>query len=363
MKEARWIFSHQWKYRFSRHIIFWLVYGTIFFIQSLVPRSLDDFFYSDIYLIALTSTVCFLPTCLYSSYMALYVVWPFFLKRKRYSSALALFVLIFATAILINYVTSGWFQNSYYVRTSGRAFGSQLGLGYLNAIWAITVMAVALAIRVGKACYIQKKENVNIARRSMRTQIDVEKSKLRPAYLYNSLNHIQDKTQSDFEASEQMILKLSDFLNYTLYECDVEFVPLDTEIAALIDFIELEKLKTGSENIVLNWETVEHLAVPPMMILAFLQEVVMLSRKSEDCEWQLFLHVRGDADEIRITAEGWYSDGMPDLSHASDNLRHRLQSVFADDLFSVIYRADSNKFNLFVSLMVSDVMYQQKNAV
>src|SRR5687767_7400055 len=115
MEVARWIISNERKHWLMRHIVFWTVYASLFFFQSLVPRFPEDFFLPGMYMIAATSTFCFLPACMFSVYLATYWVWPKLLQSKRYGQAFLAFVLIFAADVAMNYYFSGVFHESRYV--------------------------------------------------------------------------------------------------------------------------------------------------------------------------------------------------------------------------------------------------------
>lgn len=351
MTKSKWIFAASWKYRLIRHLMFWGIYSFGFFLQSLVPGSVQDFYEAGMYMIALTSTMCFLPACLFSVYTAIYLIWPKFIRTKKYGTAAAAFVLVFVADISINYFFSGLFHSSYYVRESNVGFSGQLSLAYLNAIWAITVMGLGLFIKLSKLCYLQKRENVEIARKSMRTQLDVEKSKLRPAYLYSSLNVIQEKNIEGNACSHQMILKLSDVLSYTLYESEAEFVPLNTELASLIDFIELEKLKRdGKEQILLDWDTPEDFSIPPMLILSFLQEVTAQTHETENGDWKMFIQVNAIHETLHVEIRGTFPYGAPDFSSAANKLRTRIETVYEAAAHNVQYLSRKDEFALFIEL-------------
>jgi LytS/YehU family sensor histidine kinase len=70
-----------------------------------------------------------------------------------------------------------------------------------------------------------------------------------------------------------MVLKLSDLINYMLYECNADTVPFDKEINFVKNYIEIEKMRHGEnlevqENIIGNTKLVN---IAPMIILPFLE--------------------------------------------------------------------------------------------
>jgi hypothetical protein len=363
MNIGKLIFSNRFSYRLARHLLFWIVYCTFFFIQSLVPSRENDFFTPNMYMIALTSVFCFMPACALLFYTALYVIWPVFMKQKRYGASFVAVVAMFAVAVGVNYFFSGIFYSSYYVLRTTINFGTVFSLAYLNSIWAVTLMGLALFIKLSKECFIQQRLNVEMTRKKMRTDLNIEKSRLQPAYLYSSLNNIQSKIIHGTDESDQMILKLSDVLSYTLYECDAEFVPVNTELAALIDFIDLERMKNnGKEQIHIEWDAQEEFLLPPMLILSFLQEVVTTLKQYGKLSWQMSINISGTSDVLSIIVNGNTGNGFPDFTDPVRNMLNRLDSVYSKDGYLLNYSTGYNNYTLSVQLFEDVRMKQTETA-
>ena len=98
-----------------------------------------------------------------------------------------------------------------------KSFFGIFGLGHLNSVWAIIVSTFAIGIRLTKNWYRQKQENLEIAAKKARTDLKLEKSIVHPEFLSRSLNSIYCKINSGSNDAPVMVLKLSDLLNYALY--------------------------------------------------------------------------------------------------------------------------------------------------
>ncbi|HEY1023916.1 MAG TPA: histidine kinase [Sphingobacteriaceae bacterium] len=238
------IFSKERSHRLTRHFVFWAVYTLYFFPQSIwYPDSLDQLLNARVYRDALMNFACFIPACVLSVYISIYVLLPAFLQRKRYMAFALSYVLLFLITIPVNYL----FSRLYYVLVSdpeaNTTFMGLLNLGYINSVAAIIISGIALGIKSTKNLQQQQKENLSIAKKKARTDLQLQKSRIHPQFLFRTLNSIHARIHAASGDASEMVLRLSDLLSYTLYAGKDKLVPVEQELAALQDFIFLEQRK------------------------------------------------------------------------------------------------------------------------
>ena len=270
----------------GRHILFWLVYCSYFYIQSIAPWAMDEFYDPSTYRKALISLYSFIPVCMLSVYVSIYFILPGFIEKKKYLGAIFSFIILFSAGTYINY-----FAAQHYYQYSGVETSYQKGpiqLGYLNTIWAMIISGIAICIRVTRKLYRQQKEIEEITRQKTRNELNLKKNNMHPGFLYSSLDSIYTGLKENKSSSSSMILVLSNLLSYSLYESKTELVTLQHELNAVADFIALEKLK-GSEEISLNIDddiNTGEILVTPMVILSVLQDnvarVITLTQEEDE---------------------------------------------------------------------------------
>jgi two-component system, LytTR family, sensor kinase len=271
------IFSNKRAHRATRHLVFWAIYCIYFWVQSIDPENVKDFSQFQTYKNAFVSLYCFIPVCISSVYISLYLIFPWLLQKKQYAGFAVAFLALFATDVFLNYFFSTLFHNNVLFRNMFKKnFFGIFNLGYLNSIWAITISTVAIGIKLTKNWYRQQKENLEIAGKKMRTGLTLEKAIIHPEFLTRSLNSIYDKIKTGSNDAPLMVLKLSDLLNYTLYNTEVERVPFEQEFSALNDFIFFEKTRQdGFANMQLHVSgDLSDICIPPLLILSMLQESI-----------------------------------------------------------------------------------------
>ena len=73
------------------------------------------------------------------------------------------------------------------------------------------------------------------------------KAQIHPHFLFNTLNNLYALTLKKSSKAPEVVLKLSDLLDYMLYECNVPKVTLEKELKMLENYIALEKIRYGDD--------------------------------------------------------------------------------------------------------------------
>lgn len=74
-------------------------------------------------------------------------------------------------------------------------------------------------------------------------ELKLLRMQLHPHFLFNTLNNLYSLSVCKSEKTPEIIIKISDLLNYIIYECHSEKVWIEKEIEFLKSYIELEKIR------------------------------------------------------------------------------------------------------------------------
>tara|TARA_B100000678_G_scaffold153126_1_gene127878 strand:- start:55788 stop:56774 length:987 start_codon:yes stop_codon:yes gene_type:complete len=104
-------------------------------------------------------------------------------------------------------------------------------------------------------------------------QLDTLKMQIHPHFLFNSLNTIYGFTLSKKEEAPEMVLKLSNLLDYILYQTQKEKVSLEEELNHIQDYIALEQMRFQDTLLVEFSQQIEspHRQISPMLFLPFVE--------------------------------------------------------------------------------------------
>lgn len=99
------------------------------------------------------------------------------------------------------------------------------------------------------------------------------KMQIQPHFLFNTLNTIYGSAIAKSPETPELILKLSNLLDYILYQTNKSLVPLQDEIDHLKDYLALEKLRHGDRLHIISSFPAEtkNLMIAPMLFLPLLE--------------------------------------------------------------------------------------------
>ena len=107
----------------------------------------------------------------------------------------------------------------------------------------------------------------------LRAELNSLKAQINPHFLFNTLNNIYSYSLFKSERTPNMILKLSELMNYIIYECQADLVSLDKEIAFIRNYVDLEYLRV-EESVDIRLEIselVQGWQIAPLLFVPFLE--------------------------------------------------------------------------------------------
>ncbi len=102
------------------------------------------------------------------------------------------------------------------------------------------------------------------------------KHQINPHFLFNSLNSISSLTMSNPEKAQDMVIRLSDLLRYSLKQSSQSFVSISDEISNCVKYLEIEKVRFGKR---LNYnisapDAVMNFQVPAMILQPLFENAI-----------------------------------------------------------------------------------------
>jgi len=318
--------------RLVRHLLFWGLYGSYFYLQGISPDCVKGLDRSEVLYYAFTSLVCFLPACVGCVYATLYLLDPVFLKEKRYWGFIGGSMVLFGLAVGVNY-----FFSLLFFRLSCHCVVAEIpairvfALGFLNSQNALIAGGVALGAKLAAGAYYQKKENLQLMQRRCRTPIAAQKTKAQPDYLLCQLASIATQIRVGATDPPTMILQLSNLLRYWLYDGTEETILLEEECAILHQFLRLENARRCPPRAEDLWieGNIRNVPVAPMILLPLLQAAAHRCQEDRHGGPLIFLQLRivlkGSTLSFRLDRA--YPASGDAFFEASEPVRHAIERL------------------------------------
>lgn len=264
--KLKWLENSSIKIPLKYHLLFWGSYFTFNVIRW--GSYFDDYWYS------LKSNLVEFPLHIIIVYFNIYYLIPKFILTKKFKRYILF--LLFSLFILYCIRTS---LNFLLVTKNiwPEAEGTQQAFTFNHIVAVILgelyVVALVSAIKLTFDWIYEKRRAEDLQKIQLSTELDFLKSQIQPHFFFNTLNNLYALTLQKSDTAPNVVLKLSDIMQYVLYDIKEPVISLFDEINYIQNYLDLEKLRYGDKvnskiNIVGNIEDVK---VPPLLFLPFIE--------------------------------------------------------------------------------------------
>lgn len=229
--------------RILTHVLFWI--SLSFLYTQIVFRG--DMPFWDQYLL----NVVLFPSIILASYLLVYYQLPKLIHKKKYlifgiTLILSLYFSMVLARVLTLYIAEpvlgmdgaypGMLINI--ISSVDRLFNGYL----LTIVLGVGLMAT---IKMMKQNIEQKQRAERLEKEKHKAELNFLKAQIHPHFLFNTLNNLYTLTLQKSDQAPKTVIKLSEMLDYMLYQCNDKQVPIHKEIKLLNNYIDLERLRYG----------------------------------------------------------------------------------------------------------------------
>ena len=253
------------------HFLFWGLTWFFFYTFFSVGSSNKEFLFWFSTLLSAISVI--------TSYFFVYDLIPKYLIVKKYHqfALYSFYTAVFVTAAVLMTMAFGFvfFFNLEFQKMPTLTKSSSVIL-----VCVLLIVALASALKILKHSYKSLEEKKTIENKFLQKKLELKEQELRflkmqihPHFLFNSLNTIYGFAIAKADEAPEMILKLSNLLDYILYQVEKPKVLLTEEVNHLEDYISLEKMRFhDSLKVSFKKENLnDSLQIPPMLLIPFIE--------------------------------------------------------------------------------------------
>ena len=228
----------------------------------------DDYWYS------IKSNLVEFPIHILVVYINIYYLIPRFILRKKYWTYIGYLSLIL---ILVYLVRTGlnYLLVTREIWPEADDGGRFLELNHVIAVvlGELYVLGFATAIKLVIDWSIEKRRNEDLAQLQLSTELKYLRTQIQPHFFFNTLNNLYALTLKKSDKAPRLVIKLSEMMQYVLYEVTSSRASLLQEINHINNFIDIERMRYNDSvecelDITGNIEDVE---VPPLLFLSFVE--------------------------------------------------------------------------------------------
>jgi len=139
----------------------------------------------------------------------------------------------------------------------------------------LMIMALSAAIRTAQEWQLTEQRAARAEADKASAELSFLKAQINPHFLFNTLNNIYTLAVTKDDNAPDSIMKLSNIMRYVTDDVTADFVPLQSEIDCISDYIELQRLRI-SNNTVVNFMVngnPDGKKIAPLVLMTFIENV------------------------------------------------------------------------------------------
>ena len=175
---------------------------------------------------------------------------------------------------------------------------------------------------------------------ALRTELNELKNQINPHFLFNMLNGIKALVRTDPEKASFIIVRLSEFLRYQLYENNDEKALLKSEITFLSNFLNLEMIRRDNLDISISVPeqpaALQGILVPPNLFTTFVENAVKHSVDIHDGHAHIALKFWSGNGQLHFRCSNSKDPGFVPSDQKNSglglaNIKRRLTLLYQED--------------------------------
>ncbi len=187
-----------------------------------------------------------------------------------------------------------------------------------TGVYVVTLMASVLSLL--RHWYASDRRTQRLRQERLTAELAMLRSQVHPHFLFNTLNNLYALTLQKSDRAPEVVLKLSELLDYMLYESRADTVPVEREATLLTHYLDLERMRHGP-GVRIDWRS--DLQVPqriiPLLLLPLVENCFKhgVSRSGEGAWVELALS--STSSDILFTARNSLPAGGAEPATVTEN--------------------------------------------
>ena len=207
-------------------------------------------------------------------YFNIYFLFPKFILKKKYKR----YILYFALSLCVFYIIRTeliYLLINENVWPESETPQNAYSFNHIVVVFITGIYEVALVTTIKlTADWVYERKRANqLQEIQLRTELNFLKSQIQPHFFFNTLNNLYALTLEKSDVAPSVVLKLSDIMQYVLYDAKEPLIRLYDEINYIQNYLDLERLRHG-DSMISNTNIIgdiEAIKVPPLLFLPFIE--------------------------------------------------------------------------------------------
>ncbi|WP_413513119.1 sensor histidine kinase [Myroides odoratus] len=338
------------RYRYARHGTFLLGFSLLL--------GIGDFFGDFPMRIAFCAMGIVYLVFIILFYLNMYVLIPFLLFKGRY----IVYLIVLILSVLIGLRVLGWFYGNYFdvYRFVMEERKQTLGNSKAIILLCVSLISLSTTLKIVQHWMKDRERIVELKELTYVMELNELRNQVSPHFLFNMLNNVKALIRTEPEMATTVIMKLSEFLRYQLYESNQDKVVLASEVNFISNFLNLEKIRkdnlTISFDCLLDSNQLRQILVPSSLFTVFVENAIKYSLDPDEKETWINISIHVEAKKLHFTCINSRNENFALFQNKSGGLglansKRRLDLIYSNQ-YSLTITEKTNSFgvNLIIPL-------------
>ncbi|MEK6523906.1 sensor histidine kinase [Myroides odoratimimus] len=317
------------RFRFARHAFFLIGFFLLLYFGDFFKEFPKTIAYYVVFLVYSIFIAMF--------YLNMYLLIPTFLFKNRY----ILYFIFLIILVLIGLNIIEWCYGNYFNSHRLIPLNSIRRTDNYYTIFLLCASFISLSttIKLLQNWIKDKERIVGLKSLTHTMELNELKNQISPHFLFNMLNNVKSLIRIEPEKATTVIMKLSEFLRYQLYESNQERVVLASEIEFILNFLNLEKIRkenlTIHFNCKLDKNSMNAIFIPSGLFTVFVENAIKYSYDINEAESYIKLTINVDDEKLFFSCTNSKSVDFSTYKNKSGglglaNIKRRLDLIYPD---------------------------------
>lgn len=336
--------------RFGLHLLFWI--GVYFFYTYFLGYGSNNTAYVNKFAAFL------MPITIVTSYFVVYYLFPNYLLTKKHK--LFLLYILYTLIISVYGIILSTLYALVYLSTRGYKDSAALTKTLPFIILAVFLIVIIVScVNLVHQNYNSTLQSDVLQRKVLETELKLQEQQLRflkmqihPHFLFNTLNTIYGFALKQSKDTPEVILKLSNLLDYILYQVKKPLVSLQDEINHIEDYISLEQIRFH-ETLKINFEyTIDKsVQIPPMLLIPFVENAFKHGKIVAGF-LEINMFIKSDVEQLKFkifNTSNYKNHQANSEGLGLDNVTKRLDLIYGNK-YSLKIENNNNNFEVYLAI-------------
>ncbi|MDY8135136.1 sensor histidine kinase [Aquimarina sp. 2201CG5-10] len=330
------------------HLYFWIFY----FLFNVIRWGsyFNDYWYS------IKSNLVEFPLHIVLVYFNIYYLVPKFILKKKY----VYYIIFLLMSLGVHYLLRSGLNlllvaEDIWPEVEGRL--DPFGFNHIVAviIGELYVIGLTTAIKFTVDFVIVENKNRHLRELQYKTELKYLKAQIQPHFFFNTLNSLYSLTIKKSDSAPSLVLKLSNFMRYVIYETSKKKLALLDVINHIDNYIELEKMRYGNRvtSEVDITGNIDDVKVVPMLFLPFIENAFKHGLANTD-HMELLISFERKEDELIFISKNNFEED-PENGRVNGigikNVKRRLELLYPKN-FTLDISNKNNEYSILLKIPI-----------